>query len=147
MAAARRADSAAGPADPRMLAYFEFRHHPQRALPTRVGFLAMSGHDVIGYIAGHLTTRHNCGGEIQYLYVAPAHRRRGIARDLLHLMADWFNSYAAVRVCVCADIESPSALACYEHLGAAPLFPGKKGWWVWERIDNLLAGPTPVTQP
>jgi ribosomal protein S18 acetylase RimI-like enzyme len=130
-----------------MQAYFEFRHHPQRALPTRVGFLAMDGDTVIGYVAGHLTTRHNCGGEIQYLFVAPAYRRRGVARDLVHLMADWFHSYAAVRVCVSTDIESPSALAFYEHMGAAPLFPGKKGWWVWERIDNLLAGALPVTKP
>jgi GNAT superfamily N-acetyltransferase len=147
MAAARLTDAAAGPADPRMQAYFEFRHHPQRALPTRVGFLAMSGEQVIGYIAGHLTTRHNCGGEVQYLYVAPEFRRKGVARALLHLMADWFHAYAAVRVCVCADLESPAALAFYEHVGAAPLFPGKKGWWVWERIDGLLEGPLPSTQP
>lgn len=147
MAAARLSDLAAGPADHRMQAYFEFRHHPQRALPARVGFLAMAGGEVIGYIAGHLTTRHNCGGEVQYLYVAPPYRRLGVARDLLHLMADWFHSYAAVRVCVCADIESPSALAFYGHMGAEPLFPGKKGWWVWERIDNLLAGALPVTKP
>ncbi len=107
----------------------------------------MDGKEVIGYIAGHLTTRHNCGGEVQYLYVRPAYRRHGVARDLLHLMADWFHSYSAVRVCVSADIDSPSALAFYQHEGAVPLFAGKKGWWVWERIDNLLAVPPPVTQP
>ena len=74
MAACRLNDPAAGPADPRMAAYFDGEHHPQQALPSRVGYVALVPEGVIGYIAGHLTTRHGCDGEVQYLFVAPEFR-------------------------------------------------------------------------
>lgn len=79
MALCRLSDPTADPADPRMAAYFEREHHPQKALRPRIGFLAIANREVIGYIAGHRTTRHGCAGEIQYLYVTPDYRRRGIA--------------------------------------------------------------------
>ena len=66
MAACQSADPA-NAANPRMAAYFERQHHPQRALFPRVGYVAVANGEVIGYIAGHLTTRHDCEGEIQYL--------------------------------------------------------------------------------
>ena len=69
MAQCRAADLLAGPADARMAAYFSGRHHPQRALLPRAGFVAIVNSAVIGYIAGHLTERFDCQGEIQYLYV------------------------------------------------------------------------------
>jgi GNAT superfamily N-acetyltransferase len=45
----------------------------------------LAGDAVVGYIAGHRTTRHHCAGEVQYLFVAPAYRRRGVATALLGL--------------------------------------------------------------
>ncbi|MEI9815355.1 MAG: GNAT family N-acetyltransferase [Acidobacteriota bacterium] len=147
MAACRLTDPAAGPADPRMLAYFEHRHHPQRALPPRTGFLAMSGTQVIGYVAGHMTTRHDCAGEVQYLFVSPPFRRQGIATLLLRLMSDWFHAHALARVCVCVDAESPAAVPFYEKMGAVPLFPPKKGWFVWERMDLFKDGVMPAIRP
>lgn len=41
MALCRLTDPAAGPADPRMAAYFDGQHHPQQALPARVGYVAL----------------------------------------------------------------------------------------------------------
>ena len=73
MALCRLTDPAAGPGDPRMTAYFNGQHHPQRALAPRTGYVALIDATVVGYIAGHLTTRHECAGEVQYLFVAPAH--------------------------------------------------------------------------
>ena len=87
MAECRLTDPAAGPADSRIDAYFSGQHHPQQALPPRVGFVAVTEHSTIGYLAGHLTMHHGCAGEVQYLFVAPAHRRRGIATKLLQLLA------------------------------------------------------------
>src|SRR5205814_2077970 len=100
MAHCRLADPAGGPADPRMAAYFDGQHHPQMALLPRVGYVALVGDEVVGYIAGHRTTRHACAGELQYLYVASAYRRRGIASALLRLLAAWFREQGATRVCV-----------------------------------------------
>lgn len=72
MTQCRLEDPTLYPADPRMAAYFDGRHHPQQALLPRVGYVALAENQVMGYIAGHLTTRHGCGGEVQYLFVAPA---------------------------------------------------------------------------
>ena len=72
-----RLNDAAGHADNRMAAYFRGEHHPQLALMPRTGFIALLDGAAIGYIAGHLTTRHGCQGEVQYLFVASSYRRRG----------------------------------------------------------------------
>jgi GNAT superfamily N-acetyltransferase len=130
----RAADHDAGPADGRMAAYLDGQHHPQQALPTRTAFVALIGRDVVGYIAGHATTRHGCAGEVQYLYVAPLFRRRGIAATLLRLLAAWFSERGIRRVCVNADIDSPGAVAFYVAFEAVPL---SKFWYVWEDIGVL----------
>src|SRR5262245_46840171 len=72
-----------GMADSRMAAYFACQHHPQQALPPRVGYVALHKDEVVGYIAGHCTMRNECSGEVQYLFVAPAYRRQGIGTSLL----------------------------------------------------------------
>ncbi|MDE3155760.1 MAG: GNAT family N-acetyltransferase [Acidobacteriota bacterium] len=72
-----------------MALYLQGRHHPQQALAPRVAYVAVREGAVIGYIAGHLTRRHGCKGEVQYLYVTPAHRRIGVAAALLRQLAEW----------------------------------------------------------
>jgi len=135
MAACRLTDPAAGPPDPRMAAYFDGRHHPQQALGPRVGHVALAGEVVVGYIAGHLTTRHGCAAEVQYLFVAPEFRRRGIATALLRLLADWFVTNGARKVCVCVDADSLSAKPFYASTGATPF---TQLWYRWHDISALL---------
>jgi ribosomal protein S18 acetylase RimI-like enzyme len=139
MALCRLTDPAAGPADIRMAAYFEGQHHPQQGLAPRTGYVARVGDKVVGYIAGHLTTRHNCAGELQYLFVAPAHRRRGLGTELLRLMAEWFREHDACRVCVCVDADSPAAPPFYRSSGASQISETLRFWYVWENIGLLLA--------
>jgi len=134
MAACRLTDPAAGQADSRMAAYFDGHHHPQQALLPRVGYVALAGDRVIGYIAGHLTTRHGCAGEVQYLFVAPEYRRQGLATALLRLLADWFSGTGAQKVCVCVDADSPAARPFYERAGASPLRPF---WYAWPDISII----------
>jgi GNAT superfamily N-acetyltransferase len=134
MARCRSTDPAAGPADSRMAAYFEGQHHPQQALPSRVGYVALAGETVIGYIAGHRTTRHGCAGEVQYLFVAPEHRRRGVAKALLRLLADWFSKAGAQKVCVCVDADSPAATPFYQSVGASSF---RRFWYEWDDISVL----------
>lgn len=125
-----------GAADPRMAAYFERRHHPHQALLPRVGYVALSNDAVIGYIAGHRTTRNGCAGEVQYLFVAPAYRRQGVATALLRLLAKWFQAHAAPRVCVAIAADSPvEAQPFYESLGASSL---KRNWYGWDDIADVL---------
>jgi len=137
MAATRSADLSAGPADPRMVAYLEGQHHPQHALPPRVAYLATVGGAVAGYIAGHLTRRYGCDGEVQYLYVAPAYRRAGVASMLLRQVAEWFEAAGAARICVDVNDDSPGARPFYANHGAQPLRPH---WMVWPDISTVVTG-------
>lgn len=135
MERSRAGDPDAGPADERMPAYLEGRHHPQQALALRTAFVALDGPTIAGYIAGHATTRYGCAGEVQYLYVTPAYRRRRVASRLLVSLARWFHARGVARVCVNADIESAGAAAFYTAHGARPLNPY---WYVWDDIGTIL---------
>jgi GNAT superfamily N-acetyltransferase len=136
MAACRLSDPAAGAADPRMAAYFDGQHHPQQALPPRVGYVAAVGDAIVGYIAGHRTTRHRYSGEIQYLFVKPDYRRRGIGSALVQRLADWFERDGARDICVCVDADNPAAAPFYDSLGAAPF---KRFWRGWTDMPESLS--------
>ena len=127
----RASDVAAGPADPRMAAYLDGQHHPQQALAARTAFVALDGAIVVGYIAGHATTRHGCAGEVQYLYVARSYRRAGVATQLLECLARWFEGQGIRRVCVNADVDSAGAVPFYVAHGASPL---NSYWCIWNDI-------------
>src|SRR2546430_11652709 len=103
MARCRLTDPAAAPADPRMAAYLEGKHHPRQALEARVAYVALVGDHVVGYIAGHLTRRDECDGELQYLFVDPSRRRLGVAGQLLRELARWLTELGAGRLCVDAE--------------------------------------------
>jgi GNAT superfamily N-acetyltransferase len=136
MARCHLTDPANSVADSRMAAYFADQHHPQQALYARIGYVALVNDAIVGYIAGHRTTRHGCAGEVQYLFVAPRYRRRGIATALLRLLAKWFYSQTAAKVCVALADDSPKqAKPFYESVGATPL---KKYWYAWEDIGAVL---------
>lgn len=135
MSQCRLTDPAAGPADPRMAAYFDGEHHPQQALLPRTGYVALAGDRIVGYIAGHRTKRHGCEGEVQYLFVAPAYRRRGIGTALFHLLAEWFREQGVRKVCVgIANDSAPEAKPFVERVGGVPL---KKHWYAWQDISVL----------
>jgi len=132
MAQCREAEPAAGPLDPRTADYLDGAHHPQQALLPRAGYVALKGEQVVGYIAGHLTRRHDCDGELQYLFVAPAYRRQGFGTVLLRLLADWFREQGARKICVGVANDSPPETKPFvEHLGAVPLV---KYWYAWDDI-------------
>jgi GNAT superfamily N-acetyltransferase len=138
LAESRSGDPDAGPADSRMAAYLEGRHHPQQALAPRVAYLATVSGKVVGYVAGHRSRRYGCEGEVQYLYVAPAHRRAGVAGALLRELAQWFVAQGVARICVDVNAESPGAAPFYAHHGAQPLRPH---WLLWPDIATVLRRP------
>jgi len=118
----------------RLTAYMEGRHDPQRALKPRVVYVAEEGNALVGYIAGHLTQRYQCDGELEWLHVHPSHRKNGIASRLLHPLAQWFAERHAPRVCV--DVEPSNAVArsFYARHGARELNPH---WLVWDDITTV----------
>ena len=120
----------------RMAGYFDGLHSPQRALRPRVIFLAEEGDSLLGYIAGHLTRRFDCDGELEWLYVIPARRRSGIACGLMPCLATWFQQQNAARVCVNVAAENTPAVHFYAKHGASPMKPG---WMLWEYITKSVA--------
>jgi len=137
MARSRLTDPAAGRADERMEAYLERKHHPQLALAPRVAYVASVASAVVGYIAGHLTRRYGCDGEVQYLFVTPEYRGTGVAARLLRLQARWFTQQGARKICVNVEPGNAVARAFYARQGATEL---NRFWMVWDEIHTVEAG-------
>jgi GNAT superfamily N-acetyltransferase len=127
-----RVGEAGGDSEYRMSRYFTCNHHPQLALMPRVIWTAQSGGSPIGYIAGHLTRRFGCDGELQWIYVVREHRRSGVASRLLRLLSEWFVEQGARRICV--DVGDDSARPFYVRYGALDL---SKHWMVWNDIAQI----------
>ena len=117
----------------RITGYLNGTLHPQQSLPPRVLYVALDGVATVGFIAGHLTRRSGCDGELEWINVVPDHRGTGIAAVLLRLLATWFQQHNALRVCVDPDEQ---ARAFYSRHGAIAL---NKHWMVWTDISKLAA--------
>jgi GNAT superfamily N-acetyltransferase len=46
-------------------------------------YVAAEPEGFVGYVAGHLTRRYECDGELQWIDVRPEHRRIGFATQLM----------------------------------------------------------------
>ena len=139
LVAMRAPDEEAGPADARMARYLAGDHHPGFALAERTILLAELDGVPIGYIGGHRTTRHGCDGELQYLYVVPAHRRSGVATTMIEALAGWFERHDVRRVCVDVVPENDRARAFYGGHGAEPF---DTHWMIWEDLPASLGVAT-----
>lgn len=124
--------------DPRMGAYLAGAHHPQHALAERAMWMAEAGGHAVGYVAGHLTRRFGCDGELQWIYVVPAWRRTGVASALLAHLAAWFVARGARRVGV--DVGDDAARPFYRRHGAEDL---NRHWMVWPDVGAAVAPGVP----
>src|SRR6185437_8536424 len=82
----------------RIAAYLAGAHHPQHALPPRIAYVAECEGHVVAFIAGHLSPRWDCQGELQSLNPSAEPPRRGRAVTLLRLLAKWFATHVAQRI-------------------------------------------------
>jgi GNAT superfamily N-acetyltransferase len=123
----------------RISGYLEGTLSPGQALSPRTCYVAVEDDAVVGFIAGHLTRRYACDGELEWINVLPEHRSKGIASSLLKLLAAWFVEQGALKICVDADPENEVARAFYRRHGAEDL---NKHWLVWNDIRSLADGPT-----
>jgi len=115
-------------------------HSPQHALAPRAAWVALRGDSVAGFVAGHLTRRFDCDGELQWINVAAGYRGKGIADQLLAVMLDWFRQHNAARVCVNVEPGSEIARRFYARHGAVPMGPH---WMLWRNLPQMpvLFGP------
>jgi GNAT superfamily N-acetyltransferase len=108
-------------------------HHPQQALEPRILFGAFADGRMVGYIAGHFSTRHGVEGELQSLYVRASHQRQQIGTELLKRLASWFAAHGRRTICVGVEPANPY-WRFYEKHGARYI---NKHWLVWDDIGAV----------
>ena len=69
-------------------------------MQERVIFIAEDNNKIIGFIAGHLTQRYNCDGELQWINVNEAYRNKGIGFEMICILNKWFIQHNAFKICV-----------------------------------------------
>jgi len=55
----------------RISRYLNCELHPQQALMPRVSYVALEAESLVGFIAGQLTRRYACDGELEWINVIP----------------------------------------------------------------------------
>ena len=90
---------------------------------------------VVGYVAGHLSRRYGCAGELQWMNVIPEQRGTAVAGKLLRLLAKWFVKQRALRICVNVDPANAAARRFYAKHGAERL---NDQWLMWNDIRTVL---------
>ena len=121
----------------RILQYLTHKLHPRDALRPRVAFVCVERKRIVGLIAGHLTRRFGCDGEVEWISVLPECRRQGVASGLLRRLAKWFVAHHAKRICVDVKPSNQVARSFYAGHGAHDLKPH---WMVWKDIRSALRG-------
>lgn len=114
--------------------YMRGEHHPQHALMPRIIFVAEHEEKIIGFIAGHLTTRLGCNGELEWINVIPEYRKNGIASELLYHLAKWFVEQKSTKVCIDVAAENIPAQKFYRKYGAKNL---NAHWLFWENVGEI----------
>ena len=136
MAAIRAAEWETQPYwEKRIGAYLAGSISAQQAVPGHAVFVAEAADEVVGFVAGHRTTRHQCQGELEWIDVVASHRRRGVAGRMVVTLAGWFVEQQALRVCIDVKPENLVARGLYGKFGARPLNPY---WMVWEDVRVVL---------
>lgn len=118
----------------RIQLYLTGLHHPQKALAARIGFVCVDGEQIAGLVAGHLTLRFGCDGELEWISVSPAYRGQKIGSALLRMLAEWFVAQSARFICVNVDPANEPARRFYAANGAYDLRPH---WMAWKDIGTV----------
>lgn len=119
----------------RISQYLDGELHPQQARGPRVSHAALEGDLLVGFIAGHLTRRFACDGELEWINVIPERRGTAVASELLRLLAAWFIEKKASRICVDVEPANTVARRFYLRHGAQKL---NEHWLVWNDIKVVL---------
>lgn len=83
--------------------------------------------EVVGYILGAVIDlqpdlfAHQDTGFIADLYVDPAHRRQGIARELVETLNAWFERRGVRQIELQVASANPDAIAFWEAVGSRPI--------------------------
>ena len=93
--------------------------HPREACEgnANVGFLAISDGAACGIVRGTPDDRDPGVGWVELMWVAPAHRRRGIGRMLVAEIAAWAGRRGMRRLKLSVTSGNDPAIQLYQSLG------------------------------
>lgn len=106
---------------------------PQTSKPERIVLKAIDNNQVIGYIAGHLTTRFNLDAEIQSFYILKKEQNKNIGTKLLTEFLKWLIDMDARSLCVGIKPENKYK-AFYLKYGGQYL---NEHWIYWQDTNQL----------
>ncbi|MBW4891254.1 GNAT family N-acetyltransferase [Mucilaginibacter sp. HMF5004] len=108
---------------------------PASAKPERVVYKAVLNGHIIGYVAGHLTTRYEKDAEIQAFYLLKEQQRKGYGTKMLAHLLDWFKQFNVKSVCVGIDKDNPYQQFYLKHGGEHI----NEHWIGWDDVVALEA--------
>ena len=114
--------------------YMNNEFNPHHALSKRVIFVAAHAGTPIGFIAGHLTSRSDYPGHIQWISVARTFQRKGIGSELLWILAAWFADQDINRVRSDVSVEQIGTRSFYTHHKAELQ---NSHWLCWEDVRTI----------
>lgn len=106
---------------------------PTAARPERIVFKACTGQRMVGFIAGHLTTRYGKEAEIQSFFVLLENQRAGLGGKLLLQFIDWARRQNVKSMCV-GIAASNKYKAFYLKNGGQYINPH---WIYWDDMQAL----------
>ena len=115
--------------------YLDRELHPKQALMPCVSYVSLEGDSLVGFVAGHLTRRYACDGELEWMNFIPERRGSTVASELLRLLAAWFATQNAARICVDVEPANTVARCFYMRHGADNL---NEHWLVCNDIKVVL---------
>jgi GNAT superfamily N-acetyltransferase len=125
---------------PRVSGYFAGTYGPKDSLAERTMFVAEEEGTIVGFIAGHRSTRRGCNAELEWMFVLPEWQRQGIGALLLRPLQAWFVARNSARVIVDAPPQNPCRAFYLKH-GAVPL---DEYWLYWKDIGVATTPNTGV---
>lgn len=99
----------------------------------RAIYVAMIKLNIVGYIAGHLTSRSDSQGEILSMNILKPQLGKGVEVNLLRILSRWFKSRGVASVCIRVMEHNPYKEFYAQH-GAKPV---NDSLYRWEDIDRL----------
>lgn len=87
--------------------YFDRTSRTGTTRIQRAIYVAMVKLNIVGYIAGHLTSQPDPQGEIQSMNILKPQRGKGVEVNLLRILARWFKSRRGASVCVNVAVHNP----------------------------------------
>ena len=113
--------------------YFSPANSSDKISVHRVIYVAMIKLNIVGYIAGHLTSQRDTQGEIQSMNILKPQWGKGADVNLLRKLAKWFKFRGAASVCVRLAEDSPYRQFYAQH-GATVV---SDSLYRWDDIGKL----------